>query len=256
MDVYLLQSPLAASPDYRFWQPPQLLCYQGNSPSGVNIVTAGGIIRSGNHYYLVVVDDLSLLGWSSCAVSGSSTKAKDHRRCLPMTTYINYQSSSADTVGVIGTLVHFSLHLGYGLVRINRDWIRDDMEEIGREAIPVDSFNTNIDEPVVMDFVEFVTASGEQVTGVIVAAQVFCVDNGSSRRKVEALVVNTSSYSVKPEDCGTWVRRSVASDRPLLLGHIIGSSDSGGYSMLMLPFTHLQDDLRHVIRRRAFSLST
>ncbi|KAK9415834.1 hypothetical protein SUNI508_10134 [Seiridium unicorne] len=256
MDVHLLQSPLAASPDYRFWLPPQLLCYQGNSPQGFNIVTAGGLLRSGNSVYLVIVDDLSLLCWSACAVAGSSTKSKDHRRCLPVTKYVSYQASSQDSIGTIGTLVHFSLEQGFGLVRISREWIRDDMEEVGQLAIPIDSFNAHIDEPVVMDFVEFVTASGEQVTGVIMAVQSFCVEAGSSRCKIDALVVNTSSYSVKPEDCGTWVRRSVASDRPLLLGHIIGSSDTGDNSMLVLPFSHFQDGIRQVVRRKAFNLVT
>lgn len=254
MDVSLIRSNFAASPDYRFWRPPQLVCYPGNSPQGVNVVTAGGLIQSGNYIYLLVVDDLSLLGWSSCATTSSSTKLKDHRRCLTMTRHINYPRSTQDIVGVIGTLVHFSLDQGYGLVRLRSEWIRSDMEAIRQDAIPIDSFNAYLDTPIVMDFVEFVTAGGEQVTGVIVAQQTFCVEAGNSKRKVEALVVNTSSYSVRAEDCGTWVRRSVASNRPFLLGHIIGCSDSGGSTMLVLPFTHFRDDLRQVVRRRAFNL--
>jgi hypothetical protein len=130
------------------------------------------------------------------------------------------------------------------------------MEEIAQLAIPIDGLNANIDAPVVMDFIEFVTSSGEQVTGVIAGVQSFCIEVGSSRRKIDALVVNTSSYAVKAEDCGIWIRRSVASDRPLLLGQIIGCSDSGDNSMLVLPFAHFRDDLRHVIRRRAFKLVT
>ncbi|ETS73070.1 hypothetical protein PFICI_15245 [Pestalotiopsis fici W106-1] len=255
MDVSLLQSNFAASPDYRFWRPPQLVCYQGNGPQGTNIVTAGGLIQSGNHFYLVVVDDLSLLGWSSCATTSSSTKLKDHRRCLTMTRHINYHRSSQEIVGIIGHLVHFSIDQGYGLVRLKSEWIRNDLEAIKQDAIPVDSFHTYLDTPIVMDFVEFVTAGGEQVTGVVIAQQSFCVEAGNSKRKVEALVVNTSSYSVRPEDCGTWVRRSVASNRPFLLGHIIGSSDDGGSTMLVLPFTHFREDLRQVVRRRAFNLS-
>lgn len=256
MDVYLIQSPFSNSSDYRFWRPPQLLCYSGNSPSGVNIVTAGGLIRGGNSVYLVVVDDLSLLGWSSCAVSGSSTRLKDHRRCQLVSRYVGYTTSSSATAGIVGTLVHFSIDQGYGLVKIKREWIQDDMEEIDQNAIPIDSFASHIDNPVVMDFIEFVTAAGEQVTGVIVAIQSFCFEVGGARRKIDALVVNTSSYSVKPEDCGTWVRRSIASDRPMLLGHIIGFSENGGYSMLVLPFSHFREDLRQVIRRRAFNLTS
>lgn len=217
-------------------------------------MTAGGLIQSGNHFYLVVVDDLSLLGWSSCATTGSSTKLKDHRRCLTMTRHIDYHRSSQETVGVIGQLVHFSIDQGYGLVRLKSEWIRNDLEAIRQDAVPVDGFNTYVDTPIVMDFVEFVTAGGEQVTGVVIAQQFFCVEAGNSKRKVEALVVNTSSYSVRPEDCGTWVRRSVASNRPFLLGHIIGCSDDGGSTMLVLPFTHFREDLRQVVRRRAFNL--
>jgi hypothetical protein len=256
MDVYLLQSPLATSPGYRFWEPPQLLCYQGNGPQGFNIVTAGGLIRDRDTIYMVVVDDLSLLGWSSCCVSGSSTRAKDHRHCTPVSKYVYYnQDPQRDSVGTIGTLVHFSLDQGYGLVRINRNWIQGDMDEVSRAAISIDRFADNIDRPESEDFVEFAAASGEEVTGIIVASQPLCADaGGGRRRKLDSLVINTSSYAVKPEDCGIWVRRSIASNRPLLLGHVIGFSENGAYSTLMLPFVQFGDDLRHVVRRRDFNL--
>ncbi|KAI0129867.1 hypothetical protein BJ170DRAFT_692525 [Xylariales sp. AK1849] len=255
MDVYLLQSPFASSPEFRFWRPPQLLCFQGNSPSGVNIVTAGGLIRNGDAVYMVVVDDLSLLGWSSCAAAGSSAKVKDHRHCLPVTKFLSYHYDlQQDPVGVIGTLVHFSLEYGYGLVRVNPEWFHGDEEAVRQAAIPIDRFDSTVDEPEMMDFVEFVTGSGEEVTGVVVAPQSYCLEAGGTQRKINGLVINTSSYSVKPEDCGIWVRRSIASDRSMLLGHIIGCSENSSYSMVVLPFEHFKDDLRRVVRRRAFNL--
>lgn len=258
MDVYLLQSPLSSTPGFRFWEPPQLLCYQGNGPQGFNVVTAGGLIRDRDTIYMVVVDDLSLLGWSSCGVAGSSTRAKDHRHCAPVAKHVYYNHNpQQDCLGTIGTLVHFSLDRGYGLVRINRDWIQSDMDEVSRAAISIDRLADNTDNPESMDFVEFAAASGEEVTGVIVASQPLCADaGGGSRRKFSGLIVNTSSYSVKPEDCGTWVRRSIASSRPLLLGHVVGFSEDGAYSTLMLPFSHFEEDMRRVVRRRAFNLAS
>lgn len=254
MDVYILPSPLSSLPDYKFWQPPQLLCFAGNSPQGVNIVTAGGLIRDGNNVYMVVVDDLSLLGWSACSVAGSSTRSKDHKQCAVVSKHVEYQyNNQQNAVGIIGKLVHFSLDQGYGLVRVLPDWYVGDEDAVGSAAIPIASLAAHIDEPEMMDFVEFTTSSGEEVTGVIVGTQSCCIASGSARSRMQALVVNTSSYAVLPEDCGTWVRRSVASDRPMLLGHIIGFSEQD-YSMLVLPFQHFREDLHRVIRRRGFNL--
>ncbi|KAH8649141.1 hypothetical protein BX600DRAFT_474615 [Xylariales sp. PMI_506] len=255
MDVYLLPSPFSASPDYRFWQPPQILCYQGNSPQGVNVVTAGGLVRHGETIYMVVVDDVSLMGWSTCTAASSSTKAKDHRRCGQVCKYIEYHYNlQQESVGVVGKMVHFSVDHGYGLVRITSEWLQGDEEAVGQAAISIDDLGRYVDGPQVMDFVEFITASGEEVTGVVEAAEPCCVDAGGSRVQLNTFRVNTSSYCVKPEDCGTWVRRSIASPRPLLLGHIIGCSQNGGTEMLMLPFGDFKDDLRRIIRRRAFNM--
>ncbi|ORY58591.1 uncharacterized protein BCR38DRAFT_447739 [Pseudomassariella vexata] len=253
MDIYLLQSPFSMSPDFRVWRPPQVLYILGPSQQEFYLVTAGGLIRDGDTVYMLVVQDVSLMGWCSCKGSGSS--ARHHSSCTPVSKHIIYQQDlQQDPVGLIGSLVHYSIDQGYGLVRVNPEWFAGDEEAVAQEAIPIEQLEAHTDEPEIMDFIEFTTASGEEVTGVIVASQNHCVQSGSGRRRIAALVVNTSSYSVKPEDCGAWVRRSIASDRPMLLGHIVGFSENESYGMLLLPFNRFRDDMRRTLRRKVFNM--
>jgi len=262
MNAYLLQSPLATMPEYRYWQAGQLLYIQGATAEEYHIVTAGGLIRDGKHLYMLIVQDVSLLGWCACNSSSSSSSAKHHSKCIPITKPIHYYQDmmSQEPVGQIGKVVHYSTEQGYGLVKVSSQWFRGDEEAVSQVAMPLDMLDQYIDEPEMMDLVEFSTAMGEEVTGVVAEAQSFCVASSSSssggRRKIQALVVNTSSYPVRPEDCGIWVRRTVASERPLLLGHVVGfSSEGADYSMIVLPFHRFMDDLKKTIRRKGFNMA-
>ncbi|KAK8136462.1 hypothetical protein PG984_004402 [Apiospora sp. TS-2023a] len=263
MDAYLLQSPLASLPDYRYWQAGQLLYVQGATAEEYHIVTAGGLIRDGKSLYMLIVQDVSLLGWCACgSSSSSSSSAKHHTRCVPITKPIQYYQdlTAQEPVGQIGKVVHYSTEQGYGLVKVSSQWFRGDEEAVSQAAVPLDMLDQYVDEPEMMDLVEFSTASGEEVTGVVAESQPFCAasagSSSGSRRKVHGLVVNTSSYPVRPEDCGIWVRRTVAAERPLLLGHVIGfSSEGADYSMIVLPFDRFKEDLKKTIRRKAFNMA-
>lgn len=155
-------------------------------------------------------------------------------------------------------------------------------------AIPLSDLRRWIDEPELTDFIEFSASSGDEDTGLVVGLAEYCFfhsphggsgGSSSSRRSSTAsssggsvmttklLAVQTSSYAVAPADCGLWVRRSVASERPFLLGHVVGlapvaaadgeyeSGGSGGGAgavMLVMPFVGFAAEVERVISSGRF----
>lgn len=158
---------------------------------------------------------------------------------------------------------------------------------LGR-AIPLSDLRRWIDEPELTDFVEFSASSGDEDTGLVVGLSEYCffhiqsgstAGSSSSRRSSTAsstggsvmttklLAVQTSSYAVAPADCGLWVRRSVASERPFLLGHVVGlvpvAAADGEYEgggggggtgavMLVMPFVGFAAEVERVISSGRF----
>ena len=158
-------------------------------------------------------------------------------------------------------------------------------------ALSLSDLRQCIDEPELTDFVEFSPSSGDEDTGLVAGLAEYCFLYGSSshnhhhssggssssRRSSTAsssgwdigsvmttklLVVQTSSYTATSADCGLWVRRSVASERPFLLGHVVGlvpglaaadgeyeSGGSGGAdaAMLVMPFVGFAAEVERVI---------
>ncbi|KAJ1337853.1 hypothetical protein MN608_00709 [Microdochium nivale] len=178
------------------------------------------------------------------------------------------QTPQPEISGCLGHLVHFSARYGFGLVQIDPAamYLLEDhnmggsggaemadpevaMASCYARAVPLEDFKRCMDKPQVTDFVEFGTSDGEAVTGLVGSMVDYCCNtrssSSSSRRSggssssssdtmtTKILVVQTSSYAVAPTDCGIWVRRSIASDNPLLLGHVVGSvdGDSAGSSV-------------------------
>jgi hypothetical protein len=253
MDVYLLDSPFSSSQDFVRWRAPVALYIHDRSDSGRAFVTGGGLIQHGNAIYMLVAKDISVMKWSLC--NQSSGSGSDHGRCQKVTRSVDYyQRAQPQPMGIMGRLVHFSKEYGYGLVRVDPSFYAGEEDQIFQAAIPIEHFESCIDEPQYMDCVEFTTAAGEDVTGVLTAAQRFCIKTNGHRKTTQGLVINTSSYAVAPEDCGVWVRRSIASDRPLLLGHVIGFSDDGSYDMLIMPFESIRRNLHQVLRAGRFNL--
>ncbi|KAI1080020.1 hypothetical protein F5B20DRAFT_541986 [Whalleya microplaca] len=250
MDVYLLNSALLAA-SHEHWRPPQALYIHGRAHNERHFVTGGGLVLDGSTLYMLTVEDISILGWASCRQSSSGS----HSRCQQSSKTIYYaQHTQLEMMGVMGTLVHLSRDYGYGLIRIDPRMYMGEEDAVAQEAIPIDELETFVDTPQVMDFVEFTNAHGEEVTGVVAAQKNFCVESRGSRKRHQGLVVNTASYPVSPEDCGIWVRRSIASDRPMLLGHIVGFNEGSDYGMLMLPFERFRADLYRTIKRGHFNL--
>ncbi|KAI0011538.1 hypothetical protein F4779DRAFT_637005 [Xylariaceae sp. FL0662B] len=251
MDVYLLNSALLAAGQER-WRPPQALYIHGRSHNERHFVTGGGLVMDGNALYMLTVQDVSILGWAPCRTSSNG----GHSRCQALSKTIYYtQHTQLEMVGVMGTLVHISRDHGYGLIRVDPSMYSGEEDAVAKEAIPIEDLESLVDTPQITDFVEFANAHGEEVTGVVAAQKNFCVESrGGSRRKVQGLVVNTASYLVTPEDCGIWVRRSIASERPMLLGHIVGFNEGSDYGMLMLPFERFRADLYRTIKRGHFNL--
>ncbi|KXJ97322.1 hypothetical protein Micbo1qcDRAFT_171024 [Microdochium bolleyi] len=199
--------------------------------------------------------------------SSSSSSSSDHSACQRRyesycITRSHHQQQLAQSQapqpeisGCLGHLVHFSVRYGFGLVLLDPAAMYLLDEHYGSSAganpeaatcygnaIPLEDFRRCIDKPQITDFIEFGTTGGEEVTGLVGSLVDYCCDPRSSRRSgssssssssselmtTKMLVVQTASYAVAPADCGIWVRRSIASDNPLLLGHVVGSLDQGG----------------------------
>ncbi|KAH7040868.1 uncharacterized protein B0I36DRAFT_391718 [Microdochium trichocladiopsis] len=186
------------------------------------------------------------------------------------------------------------------------------------QAVPLGDLRGAIDDPEITDFVEFSTASGEEDTGLVGGVLEYCFASavpsrhgtGSSKRGASSnsssssrgigssrstgddeeqtmttrlLVVTPSSYTATSADCGLSVRRSVASERPLLLGQVVGlvggdeivishdDEDVGGGGMVMvgsaaaggerqlagmlvLPLVGFAEEMEKVISKGRFNL--